>query len=269
MKILVFWDIYGRVWRKALTKEIGGLKEKYNPDFMIANIENATSGRWPIEKHILELEALWFDIMTTWDHLFDNYKKLWNQLCKEDSKILRAANYYESKFFKQEGVWHKIITKNNKRLLVIHLLWEVFMNHRVFNPFIKVDEILTQYIWENIDWVVVDFHNEATAEIYWLAHFLDWRVSAVLGTHTHVQTNDDIILPEWTSLLSDIWMNWPLFSIIWADYNSVSKRFLSWISKWKIEQSLNNDYLISAVFLEIWENMKTINIEKVKIKWKF
>ncbi len=75
MKILIFWDVYGRIWRKWLKAELPWLKEKYNPDFVIANIENCTSWRWPIEKHVIELEKLWIDIMTSWDHVFDNYQK--------------------------------------------------------------------------------------------------------------------------------------------------------------------------------------------------
>ena len=78
MKILIFWDIFWRIWRWALKKELPKLKEKYNPDFIIANVDNASSGRWIIEKHALNLEGMWIDVMTWGDHIFDNFDKKFN-----------------------------------------------------------------------------------------------------------------------------------------------------------------------------------------------
>jgi len=262
MKVLIFWDVYGRVWRDWLRKELPWLIKKYNPDFVIANVDNVSSWRWAIEKHIIELEKIWVDIMTSGDHIFDNFEKIKDYLWKKDSRLIRCANFYE-----QDLVWkgYKIFEKNGKKLLVIHLQWEVFMNHKVINPFLKAREIIDEFKWENLDWIILDFHNEATAEAYWLVYYLDWDISFMFGTHTHVQTNDDIILKKWTWFISDVGMNWPLYSIIWADYESVKPRFLSWISKWKIEQSLDDTYLVSGVYVEIWADKKCDKIEKIRI----
>lgn len=264
MKLLIFWDIYGRIWRKWLKKELPGLLKKYNPDFVIANVDNITSWRGAIEKHILEMNKIWVDIMTGWDHIVDNYSKIKDYLDNDNSNLLRFANFYE---WNISWKWHKIFEKNGKRLLVIHMQWEVFMNHKVTNPFLKIDEVLSCYDSWDYDWVILDFHKEATAEWYWLANYVDWRVSFMFGTHTHVQTNDDIIMDGWLGYINDLGMNWPLKSVIWADFMSVKPRFLSWISKWKIEQSLDENYIVSGVFVEIWSNKKTTNIEKIKIKW--
>lgn len=266
MKILVFWDVYGRIWRNALKKELPGLKEKYNPDFVVVNIENASSWRWPIDKHVLELEAMWIDVMTTWDHVFDNMVKIKDYLDKPDSKLIRCANFIEYQNYTIAWKWYKIVEKNWKKLLVIHVMWEVFMNYKVSSPFLKVDEILEKTKWEKFDWIIVDFHKETTAEGYWLWFFLDWKVSFVFWTHTHIQTNDELILPKWTWILSDVWMNWPLFSVIWAEYSSVEKRFLTWIGRWKIEQCLDKNYVVNWVCVEIWEYMKCENIEKIRIR---
>ena len=76
MKILIFWDIYWRVWRKAFLKEFKNLKQKYEADFCIACVDNLSSGRWAIEKHAVELEKAWVDLMTSWDHFFDNISKI-------------------------------------------------------------------------------------------------------------------------------------------------------------------------------------------------
>lgn len=266
MKILVFWDVYGRIWRNSLKKELSGLRQKYNPDFVVVNIENATSWRWPIEKHALELEWLWIDVLTTWDHIFDNMIKIKDYLDKPDSKMIRCANFIENDEYKIAWRWYKIVENNWKRLLVIHILWEVFMKFKVTSPFLKVQEILEETKSEKLDWIIVDFHKEATAEGYWLWFFLDWKVSFIFGTHTHIQTNDELILPKWTWLLSDVWMNWPLYSVIWAEYTSVKKRFLTWIG-WKIEQCLDKHYVVNWVCVEIWDDMKCINIEKIRIRW--
>lgn len=263
LKILIFWDVYWRIWRKALKKEIPNLKKKYNPDFIIANVDNISSGRGAIEKHILELEKSWVDIMTSWDHIFDNFSKIKDYLSKPDSNLLRIANLYDNSI---EWKWYKIFEKKWKKLLLIHLQWEVFMNHRVYNPFLKADEILEEFKNENLDWIIIDFHKEASAEWYWLLNYLYSKVSFIFGTHTHIQTNDEIILPSGSWYISDVWMNWPLYSVIWADFDSVRNRFLTWISKWKIEQSLDENYIVNWVFVEIWEKIKCENIEKIRIR---
>lgn len=265
MKVLIFWDVYGRIWRKWLKKELPLLIKKYSPDFVIANVDNATSAKWIIEKHAIELEKMWIDIMTSWDHIFDNFGKIKDYLDDKNSKLLRVANYYNNEI---EWKWYKIFEKNWKKLLMIHLIWEVFMPWNYFNPFLKAKEILQEYKNEKIDGVIIDFHFEATAEWAWLAYYLDGDVSFIFWTHTHVQTNDDLILRKWTWFITDVWMNGPLYSIIWADFESVRPRFLEGIVRSKLEQSLDENYLVSWVYVEIGDDKKCKKIEKIKIKWK-
>lgn len=263
MKLLVFWDVFGRIWRKSLIKELPGLIEKYSPDFVIVNVDNISSWRWAIEKHVLELERAWVDIMTSWNHFFDNFDKIMDYAWKEDSKLLRFANYYDTSIV---GSWEKIFTKNWKKLLMIHLQWEIFMNLRVNNPFLEADKILEKYKDEKLDWIVIDFHNEATSEIYWLFNYLNWRISLVFGTHTHVQTNDEHISSDWTWMISDVWMCWAFDSIIWSDFESVRDIFvLWWINKKRISQSLSKKYLVSWLYVELWNDKKCEKLEKIKI----
>ena len=269
MKVLIFWDIYWRIGRLALEKEFPKLKNKYNPDFILSSVDNITSWRWPIEKHIKQMEKLGVDIMSGGDHIFDNLDKIENTLKEKDSKLLRPANLYEYEKYKLPGKGYKIIEKNGKRLLVIHLLGEVFMKHNVENPFIKVDKILKKFKKnENLDWIIIDFHKEVTSEWYAMSFFLDGKVSFIYWVHTHIQTNDDIIFPKWTGLISDVWMVWSLYSVIWADYNSVEKIFLTWMNKWLIKQSLDKNYIINWIYLEIWEYWNTEKIKKIKITGK-
>lgn len=265
MKLLIFWDIYGRIGRKALAKELPRLKEKYNPDFIIANVDNLSSGRWAIEKHTREMEALWVDIMTAWDHIFDNLPKIKQYLDDENSKLIRFVNVYDEDFC---GTWYKVFEKNGKKLLIIHLQGEVFMNHKVKNPFLEAEKICNRFENEKLDGIVIDFHRETASELYGMAHFLDGKISFVYGTHTHVQTNDEKILENGTWLITDIGMNWASNSVIWASFESVKGRFLDGINKWKIEQSLDKNYIVSGVFVEIWENKKCEKIEKIRREGK-
>lgn len=265
MKVLIFWDIYGRIWRKWFLKEFQKIYDKYSPDFVIANIENISSWRWPIQKHIKRLEQFNIDVYTSWNHIFDNEEDIISYLEEENSKLIRPINYYESEYVKIPWKWLKIVEKNWQKLWVINLISWIFLKDQVYNPFLKVDETLKDLEKTyNLDWIIVDFHRETTSEIYALSMFLDWRVSFVYWTHTHVQTNDELIFPRWTWMISDVWMSWPLYSVIWADFDVIKSRFLSWLIKWKVSQALWKDYRVNWVFIEI-QNKKCVKIEKISI----
>ncbi len=267
MKILIFWDIYWRIGRNAFLRELPHLQNKYQPDFVIVNVDNISSGRWPIEKHIFELENAWVDVMTAWDHIFDNLERVKNYLQKPDSKLLRAANYYEAPEFFIPWVWEKICEKNGKKMLLIHLLSSTSMRDQVYNPFLKLQEILKKYDTQTFDWIIVDFHKEYTSEIYGMALWFDGKISFAYGTHTHIQSNDELILDGGTGVMNDVGMSGSLHSVIWADLLSVKQRFFSGINKGKIEQSLDARYVVNGVYVEIEEN-KTTFIEKIRIRGK-
>lgn len=232
------------------------MKKEYNPDFTVVNIENITSGRGPASIHAQFIDDLWADIMTWWDHSFDNMPDIKKYFDKDDCKLIRPANFIFSKKYPLPGVWYKIITKNSKRLLVIQLLGEVFMNHRVDNPFLKIEDILSKIPDEDYDVAILEFHRETTAELYWMANFLDGKIAAVYGTHTHIQTNDAHILEKGTGMLCDVWMNGPYESVIGAEYSSVEKRFFTGIQKGKIEPKTKGKYIINALLIETDEETK-------------
>jgi calcineurin-like phosphoesterase len=123
----------------------------------------------------------------------DNMIKIKDYLELEDSDLIRCANFIEYWEYKVPWKWYKILEKNWKKLLVIHLIWEVFMNFKVNNPFAVVEEIIQKTKNNELDWIIVDFHKEATAEFYGMWFFLDWKISFLFWTHTHIQTNDELM----------------------------------------------------------------------------
>jgi len=241
------------MWRKAFSNEYKKMKEVYKPDFTIVNIENITSWRGPASLHAEYIENFWVDLMTLWDHSFDNAPNILEYFSKENGKIIRPANFPESSEYLVPGVGYQILIKKWKRLLVIQLLWEVFMWHKVDNPFIKVSELLEKIPNDSYDSFVVEFHRETTAELYGMANYLDGKAGLVYGTHTHIQTNDAHILSWGTAMITDVWMNWPFDWVIGADFNSVKKRFLTGIQRGKIEQKLTWKYVVNAIVVDLDE----------------
>lgn len=267
MKILIFWDIYGRVGRNAFLRELPTLKQKYSPDVIVVNVDNISSGRGPIEKHLRELEKAGVDIMTAGDHIFDNMERVSEYLNQKDPRIIRAANYYETPEFFIPWVGEKIIEKNGKKMLLVHLLSANAMRDLVYNPFLKLREILQKHSSVSFDAIVVDFHKEYTSEIYGMAMGFDSQISFAYGTHTHIQSNDELILDGGTWVMNDVGMSGSLYSVIGADLESVKQRFFSGINKWKIEQSLDERYVVNGVFVEI-QDKKCILIEKIRVRGK-
>ena len=249
--------------RKAIAQELPKLKQKFQPDFTFVNIENCTSWRWPIEEHAREIENLWVDLMTSWDHIYDQKDKIAQYLTQENTKLIRPANFLNYAW--NIGKWYVILTKWDKRILVVQLLWEVFMNHKVENPFIRLENILQEIPKFSYDACIVDFHRETTAEIYWLGRYFDGRISLVYGTHTHIQTNDAHIMPSGTWIIADVGMNGPHDGIIGANPESVFPRFLSGMQRWKISQELGGATVVSWVFVEIDTQTKLCNhIETIR-----
>ena len=134
-------------------------------------------------------------------------------LRREDSILIRPANMYDTHELPLEGVWHKIVEKDGKRLLVMQLMGEVFMSHKVGNPFHAAREMLEKIPETLYDGVVLDFHRETTAELYGMANYLDGEVSVVYGTHTHIQTNDARILTGGTGVIADV--GWMVQETLW------------------------------------------------------
>ena len=218
MKILMIGDVVGSPGRKILKRELPRLRRELSLGAVIVNAENCAAGSGitaALAKEIFEAGA---DAITLGDHVWGQ-KEFAGQIDSVD-KLVRPVNFPTE----CPGKGWRIITMPTFRVAVINALGRVFMNP-VDCPFKAIDRALLE-IPKDIP-VFVDFHAEATSEKITLGHYLDGRVTAVVGTHTHVQTSDAIILPKETAYITDLGMTGPYISSIGRDLKPVTKRFIT------------------------------------------
>lgn len=257
MTILMFGDIMGKPGRQAIAKILPELRKKYDPDLVMANAENLAHGYGITKKTVDHILGIGIDVLTSGNHIFDKKEAL-ELLANKNYPILRPANYPSG----VAGRGYQVFEVRTKKVLVINLIGRVFFQYDYDCPFRCADEILKKYKEEKIDATIIDFHAEATSENVALGYYLDGKVSAVLGTHSHVPTCDFKILPKGTAYVSDIGMVGAVNSIIGDKKESVIKRFLYQIST-KLEIEEEGPVEVNAVALEIDNLGKAKRIEKI------
>lgn len=209
MKFLIIGDIVGRSGREALIRYLPELRQAHAPDLVIANADNASHGLGVNHATVKELYSYGIDLLTGGDHVWDQRDLLPH--LDRSPWVLRPLNYPEGTPGKG---FHILETANKKRLLVIHALGRIFIDKLCSDPFAALDNLLSKHsLGQNIDAILVDFHAEASSEKMALAQYLDGRVSAVVGTHTHIPTADARILNNGTAYMTDLGMT--------GDYDSV------------------------------------------------
>ncbi|MGE4319933.1 MAG: TIGR00282 family metallophosphoesterase [Acholeplasmataceae bacterium] len=216
MRILFIGDVYGQRGLDALNLFLPEIKNEYKPNIIIVNGENAANGRGINKKIYKELMSMGIHMITMGNWVW-GHKELYEFI--DDANIVRPFNFYEA-----PGQGYKIISYNQKKILVINALGRTFMNGNVENPFLGIKKILEDVA---CDYSIVDFHAEATSEKVALGHYLDGLASAVVGTHTHVPTADSRTLPKGTLYVTDVGMTGPLDGIIGVDRDIVINRFLN------------------------------------------
>lgn len=213
MKILFFGDINGKSGRNAITKILPELRSKHSPDLVIANAENVAHGKGVTLSTINALFNAGVDFCTSGNHVFSKPEGavVFSQF---PDKIIRPANVPKN----LPGQGFAIIEARGQKILMINLLGRVFMKEQfdfgeIGNPFMALDEILTS-VGKEANIKILDFHAEATSEKRGMGLYADGRLSAVLGSHTHVQTGDAQILPGGTGYLTDLGMTGAAQSVI-------------------------------------------------------
>ncbi|WP_200759821.1 TIGR00282 family metallophosphoesterase [Effusibacillus dendaii] len=256
MRILFIGDIVGQPGRTAVTQYLPQVLEEYNPDLTIANAENAANGRGLTPKLAEMLFDANVDILTMGNHVWDN-KDIFGYI-EDEKRIVRPANFPKG----APGQGFTLVRAGNVQIAVVNLLGRVFMGD-YDSPFVAIDQILEE-IGDASRHIFVDFHAEATSEKLAFAHYVDGRVSAVIGTHTHVQTADEQILLHGTAYLTDVGMCGPVNSIIGMKTEQVIQRFLTQMPiRFEVE---NGPAMLNAVCIDLSDTGKAVSIERIHLK---
>lgn len=218
MKLLFVGDVIGKPGRRAVAEIVPRLIDHHRLDYVIVNVENAAGGMGVTPEVMAELDALPIDCYTSGNHIWDKKEGL--PLLTREPRLLRPANYPEGNPGRGLYVGE---TRSGVPVATLNLEGQVFMKN-LDSPFRIADEVLRRLPAE-VKVIVVDFHAEATSEKQAMAYYLDGRVSAVFGTHTHVPTADERILAGGTALITDVGMTGPYDGIIGFRVDKVLERF--------------------------------------------
>lgn len=249
-------DIVGSTGRDVFAEVSAKLKHSGEVDFIVANAENAAGGRGITEKLAHEVLAAGADVITLGDHTWDQ-KEIRGYLDRE-ARVVRPANFAPG----CPGKGWTTVTSSFGPVTVISLIGRVFMDPYDC-PFRTADEILKRPDLGKI--VLVDIHAEATAEKIVLGRYLDGRVTAIVGTHTHVQTSDEEILPGGTAYITDLGMTGPKDSAIGRDLGSVTKMFLTGMP-FKFEIAKGTVTLEGVIIDVDRETGKARSIKRIRIR---
>jgi hypothetical protein len=219
MKVLFIGDIVGNVGRSALKQVLPALRSKHNPTVIVVNGENAAAGRGITKAIAKEFFDAGVNGITMGNHTWDN-KDIFEWI-DDEPRIVRPANFSSE----APGQGMAIIGSGSKKLAIVNLQGRAFLPPNDC-PFRKADELLEEAS-KHTNAILVDFHAEATSEKIAMGWYLDGRASVVLGTHTHVQTNDDTILPGGTGYLTDVGMVGSKEGVLGMERGAVLHRFLT------------------------------------------
>lgn len=257
MKVLFIGDIVGKAGRQIVNTYLPQLRKEHNFDFIIANGENAAGGFGLTAKIANQLFSLGIDVLTTGNHVFS--KKEIFQIIDEDINILRPINYPAG----VPGKGSLILNSNSGLTLgVINTSGRVFLSN-LDCPF-RVTKNAATALKKYTKNIVVDMHSEATSEKVAISYYLDGMVSAVIGTHTHVQTADEKILPEGTAYITDVGMTGPSDSIIGVKKDIAIKRFLTQMHI-RLEVAKGPGYFCGAIITIDHEKGIATHIERLQV----
>jgi len=258
MKLLFLGDIYGRPGRRVVSDVLPVVRSEMDVDFVIANAENLSGGRGFLPKHISDMKEAGVDFFTSGNHAWDQKEGV-EALKNSEFPVLRPANYPEDEGVPGDG--YRLLEVGGKKLLVINLMGRVFMKLDLDCPFKKADAILSSV--PDADWIFIDFHAEATSEKIALAHYLDGRISALVGTHTHVPTADYRVLSGGTAVMCDAGMNGCVDSVIGMKKENSIKHFLSQLPA-RNEPADEGVMAFSGILIELdSESHKALNVQHI------
>lgn len=245
LNILFIGDVVGEPGLKAVEAHISNLKHEHKIHFVIANGENLSGGKGIIEKDAKKAFELGINVLTGGNHVFSKMQS--NKYISEEIRIIRPANHHEDVYGRGFQIYPVTVDGGILKLAVINAQGRVYMT-ALNCPFRTVDKIAYNLRSET-NLMVVDFHAEATAEKIAFGWYLDGKVSAVVGTHTHVQTADDRILPNGTAYITDVGMTGAFDGVIGGKKEPSVNRFLYQTPQ--KQELATDDMRINAVVLNI------------------
>jgi hypothetical protein len=255
MRVLMIGDIVGKPGRHAVGALLPDLRRELSLDIVVANGENAAAGRGLTVNTAKELFATGIDVMTSGNHIWDQ-SDIIPMLEAAESRVIRPANY------PQGAPGRGIVAFGG--LTVINLMGRTFM-YEIDDPFRAADRLLAD-VEENAP-VLVDMHGEATSEKIAMCWYLDGRVSAVVGTHTHVPTADARIFPKGTAFVCDVGMCGPTDSVIGVDVEPVLRKFLTGMPSRFTVAEKSRTVQFNSVLVDIGKNGTSESIERVDREW--
>lgn len=255
MKLLFVGDIVGRPGRLALKESVDELRERYQFDVLIANGENSAGGFGITASIAQELMSMGVDVITLGNHVWD--KREFQSQIGNLTGVLRPANYPPGA--PGEG-WYLLPVPDSPPLAVINLMGRVFSPTQLECPFRLFDEVYAE-LKQKTPFIFVDFHAEATSEKAAFGWYVDGRASAVVGTHTHIQTADERILPQGTAYMTDVGMTGPCDSVLGIDPETIIKKFLTQMpARFDLAKGARQ---LNAVIVDLDENGRAIHIERL------
>jgi len=254
MRILAIGDIFGKTGRKVIHDYLPKLKKEQEIDITIANVENTTHGKGISRKHYQELKNCGIDVMTSGNHIFAVEET--RKYIKEVSDLLRPLNSNPY----HPGPGTVLIKVKGKRIRITNLLGTNFMPMATENPFFVLEKVLNL---QDCDIHLVDYHAETTAEKIALALYFDGKISALWGTHTHVQTADERILPQGTGFITDLGMTGPYGGVIGAKPEVIFQRAKYGLPA-KMTPTEDNGQFNGVIFEFEDDSNKLLNIERIR-----
>lgn len=247
MKILVFGDIVSKIGREAVKRVLPALRAKYEPDLVIGNAENLAHGKGVTIESLKEMLDAGVDIFTSGNHVWDK-KEVFDIFsdARLSDKLLRPANYPSG----LPGEGSKFLTIGTKNVLVLNFLGRVFSKVLTDDPFHAFDTIVATYAHRKPSVVLVDFHGDATSEKNAFGWYVAGRASAVWGTHSHVPTRDERVLPGGTAYITDVGMSGYRDGVIGVDKEAVLKNFTTQLPA-KHEIPDFGDAVVNAVVIDV------------------
>ncbi|MCK5287909.1 MAG: TIGR00282 family metallophosphoesterase [Candidatus Omnitrophica bacterium] len=256
MKILIIGDIVGKPARQYLKEFMPALKIELGLDFVIANGENAAGGSSITPDTARDIFNAGVNVITTGDHVF---KKKESKVVLETLDVIRPLNYGKLAV----GKGYIIKEVNGTKIAVVNLLGRVFLQP-VDCPFKTIENVL-EFIKKEAEIVIVDMHAEATSEKMAMGYFLAGKVTAVVGTHTHIPTADERIIEDYTAYVTDLGMTGSFDSVLGRDKKQIIQRFITNMPlRFNLAQ---NDVRIQGVLIEVDEKSgRSLSIERVEYK---